>query len=506
MKRTKNRPRANGGSRNRVGRKRVTRTRNAQTELKVEYVPIFSIDPSPENGLIYGPVVEDDPSIIKLAESIKKNGVLVPLTITSDEWPNILYGHRRHKAAMMVGLDEVPVIRHPIVRGDVDRASNDYIRLLVADNAPQRIKTRDEALREIIASSDSKQTYERLKAKRARKRKLKVEAIVLDEGKPRAEISAAKKPMLAACRNIVEELTEFHPLTVRQIHYQLLNEPPLIHASKPHSRYRNDKKSYAALSELLTRARLEGYIDFDAIDDPTRHTLLWPHWANLAAYIDEFLENGLTDYRRELMRSQPHHLEIVFEKNTVENIVADLAYIYDIPAPSSRGQGSTPMIYKIARRYAASGKDKLIVIALADLDPAGDIIMQSIGKRLRDDHHIPAQNIEIIKCAFTMKQVKQLNIPESPFQRAKRGKPGSAQETIYLKYVEKYGNDAVWELEAAPPEWLQRQLRDTIENVIHRAAYNHDVREEEMDSAKLDALRKLLLDVFATHARLILNE
>jgi hypothetical protein len=44
-----------------------------------------------------------------------------------------------------------------------------------------------------------------------------------------------------------QEYRKFRPLTDRQIHYALLNHPPLIHASKPHSRYANTHRCYQRL-------------------------------------------------------------------------------------------------------------------------------------------------------------------------------------------------------------------------------------------------------------------
>jgi hypothetical protein len=38
--------------------------------------------------------------------------------------------------------------------------------------------------------------------------------------------------------------SRYWPLTVRQVHYLLLNDPPLRHDKKPGSVYVNDKASY----------------------------------------------------------------------------------------------------------------------------------------------------------------------------------------------------------------------------------------------------------------------
>src|SRR5204863_7147 len=82
--------------------------------------------------------------------------------------------------------------------------------------------------------------------------------------KTRKKISAAKIPFLNAIKKVMDALRDFWPLDDRTIHYELLGDPPLKHASKPDSVYVNHKNSYNSLTELLTRARLEGIIPMDS--------------------------------------------------------------------------------------------------------------------------------------------------------------------------------------------------------------------------------------------------
>jgi hypothetical protein len=65
---------------------------------------------------------------------------------------------------------------------------------------------------------------------------------------------------LAAVQHILAQRVEFWPLSDRSIHYALLNDPPLRHAAKPDSVYANDRASYHDLTDLLTRARPNGWV------------------------------------------------------------------------------------------------------------------------------------------------------------------------------------------------------------------------------------------------------
>ena len=54
---------------------------------------------SPENELLYHPIDEDDPEIVRLAASIVEHGIQEPLILSSDGY--IISGHRRYVAARL---------------------------------------------------------------------------------------------------------------------------------------------------------------------------------------------------------------------------------------------------------------------------------------------------------------------------------------------------------------------------------------------------------------------
>jgi hypothetical protein len=444
-------------------------------------IRLYGIYPSPENQRLYRPVTPDDPETISLAHSIRENGIREPIVISADHY--IISGHRRYVAARMAGLREVPCRQLDVTRGDGEKADDAFIRLL-RDYNRQRVKNRDELLREAVIDVNPDEAHRALTAYRKRKSKIKVSRIEIREVQRRKEISSAKMAFLEAIKTVIFALEEFWPLSLRQIHYQLLNDPPLIHAAKTDSRYRNDKHSYAALIDLATRARHEGYIDYEVIDDLTRPVTVWGVQRNLAGYYQEQIRDLLNSYWRDLMQSQPNHIEIVVEKNTLQTVIAPVSEKFCIPLTIGRGQCSTRPLYNIAERYKASGKDKLIILAVSDLDPDGDAIAHSLGQRLRDDFNI--HNTDVIKCALTMAQARKLKLPEK-YERAKHLSPN------YRRYVEEYQTEFVWELEALAPKTLQKLLTDVIDVVIDRRAFNAEIAQERADAAHNAAVRETVL-------------
>lgn len=432
---------------------------------------------SPENADLYRPVNRDDPEIIALAESIKEHGILEPLTVTADYF--LVSGHRRYTAARVAGLDSVPCRVMDFCRED----DPDRFIVLLRENNRQREKSFDEKLREEIVNVNPSQAYASLIEHRAEKSKVKVEPLAMDGIKGRAAISEAKQPFLQAVVAVLESLREFWPVSDRQIHYPLLNDPPLRHASKPECAYRNDRRSYKSLCDLLTRARLDGTLPMECIGDETRPVQIWNVWRDVRGFVRGELDGLLKGYWRDLMQSQPNHVEILIEKNTVANIVKPVAGQFCIPMTSGRGYCSLPPRHAMAERFRASGKEKLIVLIVSDFDPDGEMIAESFGRSMRDDFDIA--NVWPVKVALTAEQVRRFKLP--PQMLAKEGSMN------YARFVRTHGTTNVFELEAVKPDVLQGLVRDAIDAVIDRELFNRELDQERADAAELEATRRAVV-------------
>ena len=93
----------------------------------IQQLPYWEVWPSPENDELYGPIVESDPELVSLADSIREHGVKEPLVLTADCY--ILSGHRRYAAANLAGLNMPPVrIEQAIRRSDCSK--DEYLQHL----------------------------------------------------------------------------------------------------------------------------------------------------------------------------------------------------------------------------------------------------------------------------------------------------------------------------------------------------------------------------------------
>jgi hypothetical protein len=439
-------------------------------------VPILQIQVSGLNDEIYHPINPDDPAIRDLAESIRQNGVLEPLVLSEDWF--ILSGHRRHAAGILAGLTVLPC---RVVKG-VFRSDPDFLAILREFNR-QRVKGVDEVYREALVdtSADDLESAERILMDRERRSETKSQPLELEARKARAKISSAKGPLLAAILGIIEDQRSFWPLTVRQIHYLLLNDPPLLHASKP-GRYQNTPACYKnQLIDLTSRARLEGDIPWESIYDPTRPITITKTHPNVEPFIKEQQADFLKGYWRDYQQSQPHHFEIVGEKSTLANIIQPVAMDFCIPLTIGRGHSSIKPREEMFNRYRASGKRKLVVLILSDFDPAGETIAESFARSMRDDFGV--EDMLPVKVALRKDQVDSLGL--IPSEKAKAG------SSTFEKFVAKYGPD-VFELEAVPPARLQAMLRDEIMKNMDLDALDQEKAQELVEQATLQALKRKL--------------
>ncbi|NLF09475.1 MAG: ParB N-terminal domain-containing protein [Pirellulaceae bacterium] len=444
-------------------------------------VPLSSIHPAPENLDLYRPVREDDPEVMAMADSIRQHGIREPLVISSDGF--LLSGHRRHVAARLAGLTELRCRIDPVSR---QHDPEQFLELLREHNR-QRVKSREEMLRETIIDAKPEDAYRQLTAYRTRKpRQPGGKAVKIIGTKTRAKITAAKSPLLSAVKKIISSLEDVWPVTVRQVHYQLLNDPPLRHASKPDSMYQNDKHSYQSLVDLLSRARLAGIIPWDAITDETRPVVTWKVYPSVQPYLRDQLDKFLRTYWRDLMQSQPDHIEIVGEKGTLMGTLRPIAAKFCLPLTLGRGYCSLHPRHEMAERYSASGKNRLVVLILSDFDPEGEDIAHSFARSMRDDFGVG--KIDARKVALTAEQVEKYHLP--PIMEAK------TKSARYDGFVKRYGT-TVHELESLPPKTLQNLLDKAIRSTIDLKAFDQEQREEQKDAVFLDRQRQVVRSVMA---------
>lgn len=460
----------------------TTQSQSSSTVL----VELGRIKPSPENDEIYGAIDLKDNDLIDLARDIGRDGIRVPLQVSSDGF--LASGHRRYAAAGLIGLSRVPVVFLDIARADY--SDHEWKKILRGHNH-QREKSKAVRLREMALDIDPNVAHRQLIEQREARRQESPPALIITGEKVRSTIGPLLQEFLAAAIRVIDDLKAYWPLSVRQVHYGLLNDPPMRNTStgKQRARYANDLKSYKSLCDLLGRARLNGAVPFHAITDATRPRSGTYFHADVAEYAAIDIEHLFRNYRRDLLQSQADHVELIAEKLTVKNIIQPVADRYCIPMTVGKGYCSIDPRYELAQRYRQSGKDRLILLFASDFDPDGDEIAESFARSMRDDFGVDEGSLDAHKILLREDQIRDWSLPPNRME----AKVTSGQ---YKKFMERYGANNVYELEAVPPKQMQSAIVAGIEAVLDLDAFNDELAAEKADAATLQAMKREASEAF----------
>ena len=434
------------------------------------------------NDLLYGKTT-DDPDLDALTESVKRYGILTPLIVNREGY--IASGNRRRSAACRAGLHEVPCYVW-----DVKVHTDEFDHLLVDANE-NRIKGASAQLAElgIKGSAEKPEIWlgmQRIKAER-RERCGGIAAALEMSQRKRCEIVRARKLADAAIEAVNAELEQGIVPTVRQIHYRLLNDAP-VKDTQTGARYVNDMESYKALVRVVARLRVNGEISFDSVIDAGRELFMPQTYSDVGEYAERWLRWFGGDYRRNVMRAQGAFFAVCVEKEALgEFFRRHVERTYPGACVMvCRGFASLSLAYQLRTAFKQSGKERMVVLAFSDCDPAGGGIVEDVGQKLLELGLDECQ-FTLARCGLTHDQARKFGARPQPI-KAK----GKAGQTVARKFEERHGTRDVYELEAIPPEELLRILDDEIAARMDVAAYNSEVEALPGDAkALMDAQQKL---------------
>ena len=246
-----------------------------------------------------------------------------------------------------------------------------------------------------------------------------------------------------------------HPMTVRQVYYQLVSRQVL----------ENSRSQYQALSRLLVDARREGTIPWEWIEDRTRRPRAVSMWAGL----EDFAQTARRAYRRNVWESQPQYLEVWLEKDALSGIFEEVLRQYGVTLNVGRGYDGWDSIHNAAGRFREL--KGATVLYFGDFDPSGEDMVRSLKERLGELGAEP----EIIKCALTLEDVRRHNLP-----------PDFAKVTDSRRkaFVARYGDLSV-ELDALPLEVLRERVVTEVEARMDLGALMEVRDAEERDRGLL---------------------
>ena len=201
---------------------------------------------------------------------------------------------------------------------------------------------------------------------------------------------------------ILEELSAYKPLTLRQVYYQLVGKGLI----------ENKVSQYNMLSALLKWARIDGYISWNDIEDRVRAYHDLSGWHNSDNFIEASLRSFLKGYRRDLLQSQKKYLEIWIEKDALSTIFTRVAGDYTVPVVVCRGFSSVSFLNEFKGRLKRLKEKEPLMLYFGDFDPSGVEMLEAMKITLKDE--LGVNGITFKRIALLKNDIVKYRLPHNP--------------------------------------------------------------------------------------------
>lgn len=278
---------------------------------------------------------------------------------------------------------------------------------------------------------------------------------------------------LARIQQMVEIVDEYATaglkLTARQLYYQFVSRGYI----------ENKVQSYKNLTSLLTDARYAGLIDWEAIEDRGRQPDTPSEWDSIQALV----RTAVRSYRLPRWEGQPCYAELWVEKQALAGVLEPMAREFHVTLSVNKGYSSASAMFEAAQRFQRNGNEGYpnYLFYLGDHDPSGEDMVRDIEDRLNE---FGVEELRVEKIALTMEQVRKFRPPPNP---------AKTTDSRFEAYEAKHGKQS-WEVDALPPDELQRLIRVAFEDVIDREAMDAVIAREERGKRALQRAANNIVD------------
>ena len=266
---------------------------------------------------------------------------------------------------------------------------------------------------------------------------------------------------IAQATEIIDEYqAQGFTLTVRQIYYQFITRNWIP----------NEKRSYKLIANALEKGRMNGLIDWKAIEDRTRFLRGNNNWADPPA----FLRDTSYRYRLDSRSDQDYLIEVWIEKDALIGVISGICLELDVDYFSCRGYVSLSEMWRAAQRYQYDGRP-CVIFHLGDHDPSGLDMTRVIKDTLVT---FGCDDIEVRRVALNMDQIEQYKPPPN-FVKPK--------DTRTDDYVEKYGQDS-WELDALSPQVMVDLIKENVDQLTNKAKRQRRIELQNVQKAEIQII------------------
>jgi hypothetical protein len=271
-------------------------------------------------------------------------------------------------------------------------------------------------------------------------------------------------------------LSEESPMTVRQLFYRLVSVGAL----------ENSRNDYVKVSRIMTIARNDGRVEWDAIVDRSRADYAPTVWEDAAEYVDALK----SQYRKDYWHTQPAHVEVWVEKDAVVGSIEELTDELGVRVRPGKGFQSTTKVHEIAELFSRI-KKPIFVYYLGDHDPSGRNAEDELKDRVHShllslllDRDSEERSIGRAN-AGTYFSMERLAIHPEDI-RTYRLPPLKVKSTDSRAtgFRAKYGNRCV-ELDALPVVELRRRIAANVGQNIDRDSWERAIAVEKAEARSI---------------------
>lgn len=295
-------------------------------------------------------------------------------------------------------------------------------------------------------------------------------------------IHGSTKILIEQCNAIVEQYhAQGYRLSLRQLYYRLVTKNIIS----------NLDNSYKSLSKTLTTGRINGLVDWNAIEDRVRFLQSFGDDVSSEA-TGSLLGEG---YAEDIWADQPYYVEVWPEKDALSNVVHRPCGQWRVPFFACRGYASITEVYNAAKRLERKrdeGKE-VVILHVGDHDPSGmDMTRDNeyrLGMFMRDP------SFKLTRIALNMDQIKQYDPPPQPTKKGDSREPG---------YRVDFGSTC-WECDALEPNVIEELVTNAIKPLVDQDRFDYAMKCEDIARRELQYVgqnyeRALSLLLHADHS------
>ncbi len=275
--------------------------------------------------------------------------------------------------------------------------------------------------------------------------------------------------------DVVEELSEYWPLTLRQIYYRLVAAGHIA----------NTRSKYNDLSKIIKHMRIDDVLPWNVLTDRVRRVSDKRGFEDHQDFMTQEVEHFLEGYARCYVQGQENYLELWCEKDALSQVFERVAWPYCIRAVTCRGYQSITFLDDFRQRavQALSKGQQPIILYFGDLDPSGVQMLEATAQTLEDEMDL--EGVKYERVALNPAHVEGFNLPHNP-------DAVKLTDTRYSTYVERFGHVAV-ELDALHPGTLQEMAIKAIVSHLDMEHFRQQREIEQIERRKLAAIKEKVM-------------